>query len=234
MQTRTVESVMTRDVVSVPPDATFKHVATLLADNNISAVPVTDVQGRVIGVVSEADLLRRLQSPPPLRRATPRFPRMRTEPRTAADVMTTPAVTVGANATIVSAAQLFAARGFRRLPVVDTAGHLLGIVSRHDLIRVFTRADDDIAAEIRDDVLPHELLIDPATVEVRVHDGIVTLSGEVSRASLALVTGALVDRVDGVVGVVNQISFHLDDSRPEHGIVSRSSHGHHAGGVRTR
>lgn len=225
MPNRTVETVMTRDVVSVLPDTTFKEIATLLSDNDISAVPVTDFQGRVIGVVSEADLLRRYEPPPARhrwqRRVAP-FPRMRRERYLATELMTTPAHTVGTGTSIVMAARLLTNRGIRRAPVVDADGALVGIVSRHDLVRVFVRPDEDIADEIHDDVLLRELVIDPAGVDVDVREGVVTLRGQVERASLVPIAGKLVDRVDGVVDVVNQLTFATEDSHVDSGLVSQN------------
>ncbi|HEX5115313.1 MAG TPA: CBS domain-containing protein [Pseudonocardiaceae bacterium] len=213
MKHRTVQTIMTRDVVSALPDSTFKQIATLLSENGVSALPVTDFQGRVIGVVSEADLLRRFESTPHhwWRPAT-RSPRTRPDRLVATALMTTPAHTVGAETSVVRAARLLANRGIRRAPVVDAEGRLVGIVSRQDLVRVFVRPDEDIAAEIRDDVLHHAVVVDSASVDVDVLEGVVTLRGQLERASLVSIVGRLVNQVDGVVAVVNELTFAVDDS----------------------
>jgi CBS-domain-containing membrane protein len=216
MKHQTVENLMTREVVSVRADTTLKEIATLLTEHDISGVPVTDFAGRVIGVVSEADLVRpRPQSgldhrrrwrPRPQRR-----PRLRTD-LTAAHLMTIPAVTVSADTEVTTAAQLFTDRQIKRLPVVDTDDRLVGILTRHDLIRVFVRPDEEIMAEIRDEVLPRELLVDPAGIDVEVHSGVATLRGQLGRASLVPIATALTRRVDGVIDVVNDLTYGTDDS----------------------
>lgn len=220
MKRRTVGNLMTRDVVSVLPDTTFKQIATLLTQHHISAVPVTDGHNRVIGVVSEADLLRRFQPPPGhwARRRT-----RKAEARTVAtELMTTPAVTVGTATDVVTAAQLLNTRNIKRLPVVDAEGRLLGIVSRHDLVGVFVRPDNDIADEIRQDVVLRGMFVEPSQVDVRVHEGVVTLRGQLERASLVAILGALVRRVDGVVDVRNQLTYERDDTHFDDGTESQN------------
>lgn len=211
MKRHTVDSVMTRDVVSVRPNATFKQIATILAERDISAVPVTDYQDRIIGIVSEADLLAQQVQP-----ETRRFPWQRgarTVKTVATEIMTTPAITIGLGTDITSAARLLANRGIKRVPVVDAENRLLGVVSRHDLVRVFARPDDEIADEIRDDVFLHSLWIDPLAVHIWVNGGVVTLRGQIERRSLVPIAGTLCQRVNGVVDVVNELSYALDDSK---------------------
>jgi CBS domain-containing protein len=211
MKRHTVDTIMTRDVVSVRPNATFKQIATLLAEHDISAVPVTDYQDRIIGIVSEADLLAQQTQP-----ETHRFPWQRgtrTVKTVATDIMTTPAITVGVGTDITNAARLLANRGIKRVPVVDAENRLLGIVSRHDLVGAFARPDDEISGEIREDVFLHSLWIDPLAVNIRVADGVVTLRGQVERRSLVPIAGTLCQRVTGVVDVVNELSYALDDSK---------------------
>lgn len=215
MKRHTVDTIMTRDVVSVRPNATFKQIATLLAEHDISAVPVTDYQDRIIGVVSEADLLTAQAQPEPRR-----FPWQRgnrTVKTVATDLMTTPAITIGTGTDITSAARLLANRGIKRVPVVDAENRLLGIVSRHDLVHVFTRADDEIKTEISEDVFLHALWIDPLAIDIRVAEGIVTLRGQVERRSLVPIAGTLCQRVTGVVDIVNELTYALDDSKASDG-----------------
>ena len=126
--------------------------------------------------------------------------------------MTSPAVTIGPDAGVAEAARLLHRHGIKRLPVVDPAGPLLGIVSRADLLKVFLRADADIAREVRQQVLRRAMWIDPDTVAVEVHDGVVTLAGQLERRSLIPIVVSLVRGLDGVVDVVDRLSFEFDDS----------------------
>ena len=130
----------------------------------------------------------------------------------AAELMTTPAVTIGPDATVTEAARLLHRHGIKRLPVVDPAGPLLGIVSRADLLDVFLRSDAEIAQEVRQKVLVRAMWVNPDTVTVQVRDGIVTLSGQLERRSLIPIAVSLVYGIDGVVDVVDRLTFEVDDS----------------------
>ncbi|MFB8248931.1 CBS domain-containing protein [Streptomyces sp. NPDC001046] len=200
-----VSDVMTHTVVAVGRDAPFKDVVTLMQEWKVSAVPVLAGEGRVIGVVSEADLLLKEE----FRDSDPdRFTQLsrlsdlaKAGGMTAADVMSTPAVTVHPGATLAQAARIMAQRKVKRLPVVNDEGLLEGVVSRADLLKVFLRTDDDIAEEIREEVLAP---LFPATAEplrVDVADGVVTLTGRVRDTSLVPVVARLVRSVEGVVDV---------------------------------
>lgn len=212
MKRHTVDTVMTRDVVSVRPNASFKQIATLLAEHDISAVPVTDYQEQVIGIVSEVDLLAAQARPEIHRRPWQRS--SRTVRTVATELMTSPAITVRAGTDITAAARLLADRDIHRAPVVDDDNRLVGIVSRHDLVRVFARPDEEIRSEIGQDVFRHTLSVDPHSLDIRVADGIVTLRGQLARSSLLAVAGTMCRQVDGVVDVVNELTYALDDSTP--------------------
>jgi CBS domain-containing protein len=212
-----VRDVMTCDVVTVDEDTPFKEITQLLADCRISAVPVLDSDGRVVGVVSEADLLRKEEYPegPPggwrfegrRRRAT----RAKATGDTAVELMTAPAITVAPDASLAEAARLLHRHQIKRLPVLDPAGPLVGIVSRADLLKVFLRSDDQIAREVRQDVLRRALWVDPDTIDVEVGDGVVTLTGQLERRSLIPITVSLVHGLAGVVDVVDRLGFEFDD-----------------------
>jgi CBS domain-containing protein len=219
MQRHTVDTVMTREVVSVYPNTSFKKIAALLSEHDISAVPVTDFQGRVIGIVSEADLIDTMGDPPVRRRRRERRPSLRSAKTIAADLMTTPAKTVAPATDITMAARLLTARKIKRLPVVNAEGCLVGILSRHDLVRLFVRSDDAIEGEIEDDVLLRALCIDPVGIQVAVHEGVVTLMGQVERRSQVAVAATLVHRVTGVVDVTDRLTYAVDDSHLAHGTV---------------
>ncbi|MGP3915981.1 CBS domain-containing protein [Nonomuraea sp. 10N515B] len=216
-----VEDAMTSKVISVTAATPFKEIAQALITGGISAVPVVDDDGHVIGMVSEADLLRkeefreqfhREDYRPPLR-ARLRHPKGRQKAAgdTAAALMTSPPIVISAAASVVSAARLMQARDVRRLAVVDGNGCLVGIVSRRDLVKVFLRDDDKIAAEVRDDVLGRALWLDTSGVGVEVLQGVVTLSGQVDRRTEAGMAVRLAGRVNGVVDVIDRLSWKRDD-----------------------
>lgn len=214
---RRVREVMTQDVVTVDEHAPFKDVATLITERRVSAVPVLDREGRVLGIVSEADLLLKEEFPEGsasrrlFQGRRQRIDRAKAAGDTAAELMTAPAVTVGPDASVAEAARLLYRHGIKRLPVVDPAGPLLGIVSRADLLKVFLRPDADIAADVRLQVLMLGMWMDPDTVVVDVRDGVVTLTGQLERRSLIPITVSLVRGLDGVVDVVDRLTFELDD-----------------------
>jgi CBS domain-containing protein len=215
----TVAAVMTRDVATVSPGATYKAVAELLHERRVSALPVLDARGRVVGVVSEADLLLKEERPAPGRGALgdPHGDLARATARSAGELMTSPAVTIRPEATLTGAARLMRRRGVKRLPVVDEAGLLVGLVSRADLIRPFLRSDESIAREVREEVAAGMLAIDPAELAVTVEDGVVRLEGELETCSLGRILARLAGAVEGVVAVDNRLRWKLDDSglRPD-------------------
>lgn len=217
-----VSDVMTTQVVSVAEDTPFKDIAETLIQGGISAVPVVDAAGHVLGVVSEADLLRKEEFReqyyregyrPPLR-ARLRHPKARRKAAgdTAAELMTRPAISVTPDTSVVAAARLMDAHEVKRLAVVDAQGRLAGIVSRRDLVKPFLRADGDIAAEIREDVLDRSLWVDTSGVAVDVERGVVTLSGWMDRRTEAAIAVRLTQRVNGVVGVVDRLTWKQDDT----------------------
>ncbi|MEK9523331.1 CBS domain-containing protein [Streptomyces venezuelae] len=204
-QPLTVADVMTRKVVAVLPGADFKEIVTAMQRWKVTAVPVVEGEGRVRGVVSEADLLlkeefhdHRLGLLEQLRRldATAKAGSRRAE-----DLMTSPAVTVAPEASLPQAARLMAAHGVKRLPVVDASGAIRGIVSRSDLLKVFLRSDEDLATEVRHEVIEHLFPLSHRQVDVRVDAGVVTLSGEVRDGGLVPLAARLARAVEGVVDV---------------------------------
>ena len=213
-----VKDLMTTPVVTVEPTTPFKEIAATMAERRVSALPVLDGEGRVTGIVSEADLLLKEEFPEGpagghlFQSRRQRVERSKAAGDTAAELMTAPAVTVGPDATVTEAARLLHRHGIKRLPVVDPAGPLLGIVSRADLLKVFLRADAEITQEIRQEVLLRALWVDPDSVTITVRDGIVTLTGQLERRSLIPIAVSLVHGIDGVVDVVDRLTFELDDS----------------------
>lgn len=220
MQHRTVQDVMTQQVVTVRRETPFKRVAELLADNDVTAVPVVDSGFRPIGIVSESDLLRKevVRPEPDGRSPVPWLhprDRDRSEAETAAGLMTTLLVTARPDWSVVEAARTMERRQVKRLPVVDDTGLLVGVVSRGDLLRVFLRHDTAIREEIVQDVLRLALFIAPGAVQVHVLDGVVTLTGQIERHSLLPVVLRLCRTVDGVVAVHDRLTYVFDDGRSE-------------------
>jgi CBS domain-containing protein len=200
---------MTTEVVSVTRYATYKRIAQLLHEHQLTALPVLTPEGRVAGVVSEADLLRKQER----HERTGRRPgwqlrpavRAKSQARTAAGLMTSPAVTIGAGVLLGTAARLMSRHHIKRLPVVDGNGKLIGIVSRADLLRVFLRPDADIAAEASA-VLTGMLFVDPAAVRVMAHGGVVTLAGRLASQDQIDAAVRLTETIDGVVAVTSDLT----------------------------
>lgn len=218
MNGQRVKDVMTPEVVVVAPDCGFKHIVDVLADFKVSAVPVAE-NGTVIGVVSEADLLHKVEfggAVEPARlfeRRTHRTAREKAAGETARDLMTSPVVTVDPDASIGSAARLMEQHHIKRLPVVDPAtGQLVGIVARRDLLRRYLRPDAEIRREIVDDVLLRTMWVDPTDITVTVEEGMVTLTGRLDRRSTAQIATRLARGIDGVVGITDNLSWRFDDT----------------------
>lgn len=218
----TVRDVMTHKVVSVTEDMPYRQIVQTLAEYAVSAVPVVDVAGRVLGVVSEADLLHKMEFAglePHLRlleRKQRRTARAKASGDTAGDLMSAPAVTVTADVALTAAAQAMESEHVKRLPVVDEHGGLVGIVSRRDLLRVYLRDDASLCDEIRNQVLHRTLWIDPETITVTAEKGVVVLGGAVDRRSMAQIVVRLCEAVPGVVEVVDQIAVGYDDTADLH------------------
>jgi CBS domain-containing protein len=210
----TVKDVMTTRVVSVKRDASFRSMAPALRDYRVSAFPVLDDTGKVIGVVSEADMLAKeaLDSEPQgvpgvIAGLLRRREHEKARGTTAGDLMTSPAVTVTPDDTLDRAARLMYTRKVKRLPVVDANGHLVGIVGRSDLLAVFDRSDEEIFKEITDDIMLDQFLVDPTALHVTVENGVVTLAGapEVSSVGHEIVDRAR--HVQGVVAVRDRLDY---------------------------
>jgi CBS-domain-containing membrane protein len=209
----TVKDIMTSRVVSVTKDASFRAMAAALRAHQVSAFPVLDDDGKVIGVVSEADMLAKeaLNSEPEgmpgmIAGLLRRKEYEKARGTTAGDLMTCPPITVSPDDPLERAARLMYTRKVKRLPVVDANGHLVGIVGRSDLLSVFDRPDEDISREIRDQVIQCDLHTDPAAFSVEIKDGIVTLGGVAETDEFGQDLVRRVRHVPGVVAVRNRLS----------------------------
>ncbi|WP_329261003.1 CBS domain-containing protein [Actinoallomurus sp. NBC_01490] len=215
-----VRDYMTTDVVVLRPDDGFKEVVRALADRGVSGAPVVSETGRVMGVVSEADLLHKEAFMPvaeePRRyfasRSSTRAAQARSAADTAADLMHTPAITVTMDTPITRAARTMAVQGIKRLPVVGDDGALVGIISRADVMGVFLAPDEELRREVISEVVERSLWEDPERIRVEVRDGVVTLSGRLASKSLIPLTVALTQSIDGVVDVIDELSYERDDT----------------------
>lgn len=200
-----VGDVMTLAVVAVGRDAPFKEIVRTMERWKVSALPVLEGEGRVIGVVSEADLLPKEEFhdrlPSPHEEGQRLSDLAKAGAVTAEELMSTPAITVHPDATLAQAARIMAVRHIKRLPVIDEEGMLLGVVSRADLLKVFLRPDADIEEEVRRTVVAYLFPAFSHAIHVNAHEGVVTLRGHVRDTSLISVAVRLVRAVEGVVDV---------------------------------
>jgi CBS domain-containing protein len=204
-----VKDVMTTRVIWVKQDATFREMAVALREHRISAFPVIDDDGKVVGVVSEADMLTReaMADPGVLGGLLHHKDQAKARGVTAGDLMTAPVVTVAPEDTVEQAARLMYTHKVKRLPVTDANGHLVGIVTRSDVLSVFTRKDEDIRKEIADDVIAGAFLVDPSTLGLAVRDGVVTLSGTPESSQVGRDILERVRHVQGVVAVRDRFYY---------------------------
>ena len=215
-----VKDVMTWRVVSVGKETCFKDIAQVLLTHAVSALPVVDDDGHVVGVVSEADLLHKeeLREPflgegyQPRASSGREFCVDRAKGEVARELMSAPAITVSMDDSVVTACRLMEDRGVKRLPVVDAHGRLVGIVSRCDLLKVFIRSDRDIEREVRVDVLVRSLWMDTSRVQVAVKDGVVTLSGRMALRKDAQIAVWMTRQVNGVVDVIDALTWDRDNT----------------------
>jgi CBS domain-containing protein len=224
-----VRSVMTSDVVAVAPNTPIKNVAVLLSERGISGVPVCDADGRVVGVLSEADLLVKQGGPRHTSgglfawlvdtASAPDLAKLRAH--TAGEAMTSPAMTIAPETPVAEAARTMVDEGVNRLPVVEK-GVLVGIVTRADLVRLFTRSDDEIAREIKENVAGRMLWIDANRLDVEVERGEVVLRGQVDTQLEAELLEKRVPLVPGVVGVRSELTWPVDRKGQPVGEQSRA------------
>ncbi|MGW7529209.1 CBS domain-containing protein [Streptomyces sp. NPDC054783] len=207
---------LVRDVMEVPAaclrdDLPFREIARLLAREHVGAVPVVDDSDRVVGIVSESDLLAKVafeasgHRPGRVGRLRERQLHSKARGETAADLMTSPAITVLPGSTVAEAAWLAALSRLKRIPVTDHEGRLVGVVRRDALLQALIRDDAGIREEVEGRI---EAVCSPGdrkAVEVTVHDGIVELTGRVPSATGARLV-AEVEQIADVVEVKNLLT----------------------------
>jgi CBS domain-containing protein len=205
----TVRDVMTTRVVTVRGDTPFKELAAMLASSRVSGVPVLDQAGKVIGVVSETDMLIKEADRAGHRGSFAGLRRSRDREKaagvTAAELMTSPPVTIGPDEPVQHAAFLMYDRAVSRLPVVDQAGHLVGIISQLDVLRVFSRPDEEIRRDVTGRLTGQGFPVGPERLQVTVRDGIVTLAGRPGTGRAGRDIIEVVRNIDGVVAVRDRL-----------------------------
>jgi CBS domain-containing protein len=209
---------MTKHVHVATPLTPFKLLVRLIEENRVSAIPIVDQQGVPIGIVSETDLLLKQMragaesSRDLLHVRRRRNERAKGDGTVASDVMTSPAITVASDTGLGDAARLMQDKSLRRLVVVNDGGRIAGIVSRSDLLKVFLRTDEELREEIRGELIPAVLMASYDAIGVEVCWNVATLSGEVDRKSDAEILTRLTRELDGVVGVIDELTYSWDDT----------------------
>jgi CBS domain-containing protein len=208
-----VRDVMSENVFTVTPAMPLKVVATRMLEYGVSGMPVVDDDEMVVGVVSETDVLYKERTAPDRKGVVDWLvhyaedpPLAKLDARTAGDAMTTPAVTIQSGRSIADAATLMIDLRIDRLPVVDS-GHLVGIVTRADLVRAFIRSDEEIVQEIRQQGLLRRYWVVPSSVDVAADQGNVVFEGEVDTEDLADSIVAYTERIPGVVSVESRLTW---------------------------
>jgi CBS domain-containing protein len=209
--TTTVRDVMTRRVIAVREDADYKDIVCALRRYQVSACPVVDYDGRVIGVVSEADLLYKATDPDMpiglIRLEWRLHEQTKATAVTAGQLMTAPPVVIDPSAPVKVAAKVMQDRQIKRLPVAGPDGRLVGIVTRSDVLSVFERPDTDIWDQVLKLIASEEFGLDPDEFDVTVRSGVVTICGQVDRRDIALRLLARVRHAEGVVGIRDRLSY---------------------------
>lgn len=197
-----VVDLMTTEVIAVSRDTGLREAARLMFRNRVSGLPVTEPDGTLIGIITEADFLRL---------EVERQEGARDQVATVGEVMSIGVVTIRPEMEIYEAAKIMAVQEVKRLPVVGDDNRLLAVISRADIVSIFTRPDDVIEDEIREDLLRRVLFIDPDELGVSVTNGVVALSGEVGTRAEASMLEELTNRLDGVFGVETKLTWlHAD------------------------
>ena len=209
-----VKDVMTAKVIWVERDTPFAAIAAALREYRVSAFPVLDEAGQVIGVVSESDLLAKLAlgggedgTPGMIAGILHQHEIEKARAVTAVDLMTSPAATVSPDDTLEHAARLMYVRRVKRLAVVDANNHLAGIVSRADVLAAYDRPDVEIGEEIRNDIAVCESLADAGRLNVTVTDGVVTLTGRPRTCTQGHDIVRRARHVQGVVAVRDRLDY---------------------------
>ena len=218
-----VRDLMQSDVLTTRPEESLKDVARTLVENRISGMPVCDAESKVVGVISEGDILFKERGRPEQRSAPlgwlldggSRTDLKKMTARTVGDAMTAPAVTIRPSSSATAAARLMIEKGVNRLPVVMQNGQIVGIVTRADLVRAFTRQDAEIAIEIQKDILERVLWAEPSAINLSVREGEVEAAGELETSTDVEIFEQLVEKVPGVVSVQSRVTYRVRNANGE-------------------
>lgn len=209
-----IRKLMTSDVATVEESASLKDAAHIMIERKISGLPVVDGDGRLVGIVTEGDVLHQESLRQPATTLKSFFKSVEERAISVGEAMTKKVKTIGVDADHTEAARLMESTGVKRLPVVEPDGSVVGILSRSDILKVFARDDKEIEREIRSEVIERILWLEPAGLSVEVADGIVTLEGTVPTRSDARILEEMTRRIDGVVGVSpDRLRFDVDDTK---------------------
>jgi len=212
-----IRDLMTKDVITIGPEAPLKEAARRMLEARVSGLPVTDAEGNLVGIVTEADFVageadRRARMRAGLLRFLDRHQDIPSQERLVGDVMTSPVVVIGPETDHAEAARIMQKENVKRLPVVES-GKLVGLVSRSDTLRAFVRPDQEIIEEINSYVMEKVLWVDPSKVEVICVDGNLTLRGRMETRSDANLLVELTKRLDGVASVTDELSWEYDNTK---------------------
>lgn len=210
-----VSDLMTTEVTTVSPETSLKEAARLMSGLGVSGLPVVEADGRVVGMLTEADFVERASASHRAGLLESLFDRdsRRLRADSVGEAMTRNVISVGPDASHRSAARVMDRKAIKRLPVIDADGHLLGIVSRSDVLSVFARPDESIERDVRQRLIGQVLMLNPEDVAVTVDDGRVNLAGTVPTRTEARLLEDLVAGVDGVMEVTCTVGYLMDDTR---------------------
>ena len=209
----TVKEAMSTDVVTVGPDVPVTAAARIMRDAGVSGLPVIDSDGRVVGILTEADLLHRAVVADPTEMTTHRS-RDRWSASTVAELMSRNVLGVRRDDPLAKAARLMETARVRRLVVVGEGFALEGIISRRDVVGALARSDAEIETEIRFVVIDQILGLDPNAVDIKVHDGVVRMAGVVPDRREACRLERLAAKVLGVSHVESTVAWGVDATSP--------------------
>jgi len=214
-----VGDVMSDEIMTITADAPLKDAAMIMVKSGVSGLPVVDDDRKVVGIITEADFVTAEANRSWGRQRRRLLANFLGDPapqnaKTVADVMTLNPHTIDSASSVTEAARKMTDLRVKRLPVVLPDGTLCGIISRADVMGVFTRPDEALADEIASGVALDVLGLSPGDISVAMTDGVAQISGHVPSRSEARILEELASRVEGVVAVESSLTWTHDDTKP--------------------